>query len=42
MKERQYGEWLRAGSVVKIGSEKGKSKVYKGSDSMGNKGEEVK
>ena len=42
MKERQYGEWLRAGSVVKNGSEKGKTKGYEGSDSMVNDGAGVK
>ncbi|KAK9991321.1 hypothetical protein SO802_026306 [Lithocarpus litseifolius] len=36
LKERQYGEWLRAGSVVKNGRERGKKKVNGGSDSMVN------
>ena len=38
MKERQYGEWLRASSVVKNGGERGKTKVNRGSDSMVNDG----
>lgn len=36
LKERQYGEWLRVGGVVKNGSEKGKTKVNGGLDSMVN------
>ena len=32
LKERQYGEWLRVGGVVKNGSEKGKTKVNGGLD----------
>ena len=36
LKERQYGEWLRASSVVKNGGERGKTKVNGGSNSMVN------
>ncbi|KAK9988823.1 hypothetical protein SO802_029062 [Lithocarpus litseifolius] len=42
LKERQYGEWLKAGGVVKSGGEKGKTNGSRNSDPVENDGTRFK